>query len=344
MTKKEYLQSLFKSHLADLKSVDPGADDIFVCPICLREFNIKSIDNGEITDGHVWPTDLRKKSSIANNQTILLCRDCNNSAGSKGDAQMQIYERIKDSFKECVFYGIRTVEIVEDPGENPIRLRAHVSINSNDEVIVTGNLDSKNRWIGSSINDQIRFEESIRNSIETQQIYRVKINPPKEYKSNLVYAGWITSAYLMAFYTLGYRYILNREFDFLREFITSSFKHNSQETLAFPIRDDFYLSQIEANEFPDPLIRLKIPINRDEHVSINICFLSYEISLPILLDQKVFSVYWSMVKRQLQNQELPPIKEGEYPCIYDYLHCTKTIEHICIYDFLLGKPLPIAKI
>lgn len=340
MAKKGYLQSLFKAHLADLKSVRPDIGDMFVCPICLRMFPEDSINGGFITDGHVWPTDMRKMSKTANDQSILLCRDCNNSAGSRGDAQMQLYEKLKLDEHGGELYGIRTVEIVVNPGEKPIRMRVRVRRNYDGTFTISGVLNKDNQWLGTRPEDQARFIELAKRSIESQQQFHVVINQPQQFKANLASAGWITSAYLMSFYTLGYRYILHQNFNFIREYIMSSFIPEKENSLALPEREDFHIETDESFDFSDPAIRINIPIGRSENIRLDVCFLKYIVCLPILLAPNIFEGYWSIMKKQLHGQHIPPAKEGDSPCVYDYVHCTKTIEHTCLYDYLLGKPVP----
>src|SRR5664279_5295322 len=107
MGKTEYLLHMFRSHVADLNDVYPGIGEIFVCPICRREFHEEDIYNGNLTDGHIWPVEFRKKSAKANDLGILLCAECNHSAGGRGDAQMQLLEKIKDESENGNLYGIR---------------------------------------------------------------------------------------------------------------------------------------------------------------------------------------------------------------------------------------------
>lgn len=338
-TKNDYLHSLYKSHVADFKSVYPDEEDLFVCPICLRMFPEYAIDEGYLTDGHIWPADMRKISKVANDQGVLLCRDCNNSAGSRGDVQMQLYEKIKLTDKNGELYGIRTVQLIVNPGEKPIQMRVNVSKKDDTTFTITGRLNKKKQWLGSSPEDHARFLDITNRSMETQQRFSVIVNQPKEFKPNLVSAGWITSAYLMAFYTFGYRYILHTEFNFIREYIQSSFDPDLEKTLVLPATEDFHIYTSDEVNFPDPAIRISIPVNSDQKVRLEVCFLKYEVSLPLLLDSNIFKGLWSIISEQLRGQQLPPVKEGESACVYLFIHCSKTVVHDCIYDYLLGKPL-----
>lgn len=340
MAKTEYLLHLFRAHVADLNDVFQGTGDLFVCPICLREFTEADIYNRTLTDGHVWPAEMRRKSTKANDLAVLLCKDCNNGTGSRGDLQMQLYEKIKGIPERGELYGIRTVEIVENPGGKPIRMRVKICMEDATTIHLKGRLNHQNQWLGSSPIDQDRFLELSKRSIETQQQLNITVLPPHEYRSNLVGLGWITSAYLMAFYTLGYRYILHPDFDFIRRYILSSFDPAQDETLELQSSEDFHIYTDDTGNFPDPEVRISIPISGNGNVHLEVCFLRYEISLPILLEPNMFYGFRSYCLKQVPGQPLPPVNEGDLPCLYSYIHCTKTVEHTCIFDYLLGRPLP----
>src|SRR5215213_4901167 len=84
--------ALFDKHLADLRQVFPDADEIFVCPICLKIISREAIlKNRELVSlGHVWPDYMRDGSrGGAFSQSVLLCKDCNSKAGGLGDHAMQ---------------------------------------------------------------------------------------------------------------------------------------------------------------------------------------------------------------------------------------------------------------
>jgi hypothetical protein len=341
MAKETYLNRLFDAHTKDLNDLHPGMGDVIVCPICLRIIPREAISQKLLTDGHVWPKDMRKKSKIANDQTVLLCKDCNNSPGGQGDAQMQLFERIKENSEVGELYGIRTVDIVERPEDQPIQMRVRVNKDDHDFITVSGKLDQNKKWLGSSPEDQIQFEKLVKKSTETQQQLRITIHPPHEYKSNLVRAGWVTDAYLMAFYTFGYRYILNKDLDFIRAYITSSFNPDYESTLALPAREDFHIYTGDNIDYPDPAIRISIPLTSNVSVRLEVCFLKYEVCLPLPLEPDYFKAWLSVVIKHLPQQQLPPAKEGEFPCLYVYTRCSKTTEHTCIFDYLLGKSFPI---
>lgn len=98
---KEKSHQLFDNHLVDLRDVCPSVDDIFVCPICLNVFARDDIAADRLSIGHVWPDLFRKESKVADKQVEILCKLCNNLAGGHGDAQMQLYERVREGRGKC---------------------------------------------------------------------------------------------------------------------------------------------------------------------------------------------------------------------------------------------------
>jgi hypothetical protein len=185
----------------------------------------------------------------------------------------------------------------------------------------------------------MRFEELSQKSMKYKQPLYINILPPNEFKPDLVKAGWITSAYLMAFYSLGYRYILNSEFNFIRKFIISSFNPKQGETLILPEREDFHIYTDATIYYPDPKARICIPLNSSSIARLEICFLQYEISLPIFLDFEYFNELSASSVKQISTQNLPTLTAGENLCFYINIPCTKTIVHTCIFDNLLGRPI-----
>jgi hypothetical protein len=313
----------------------PGKEGIFICPICLREFTEEEIDNKILQDGHVWPAAMRKKSKLANDQSVLLCTFCNNTAGSHGDKQMQMFEKIKEKERVGELYGIRKVEITENADLKPIRMVVKVSQDKDGSVNLEGSLNEKKQWLGSSPEDQARFVELAKRSMKTQQQVGITIHPLTGYKQNLVEAGWITSAYLMAFYSLGYWYILNEKFNFIREYIISSFDSKNDNPPKLQPTEDFHIYTNETVNFPDPQIRISFPYNSNENIRLEVCFLKYEISLPIILESNLSKRFLDICLKRIPNKPFKPLKEGDSPCLYVYIHCTKTIEHACPFDNLL---------
>lgn len=65
-----------------------GSDDIYICPVCGKEFVRADLNAGELTVEHVPP------KSVGGKPVLLTCRRCNNTAGYSVDAAVSARERV----------------------------------------------------------------------------------------------------------------------------------------------------------------------------------------------------------------------------------------------------------
>ena len=331
------LETLFHNHLADLKNVIPGIGDIFICPMCSGNFIFEDIHRQKLSVGHVWPKYIREKSGsqIAAQQVVLLCKDCNSRAGSQGDRQMQLREEIKDAEKAGRFHGERRVQIILSPGDEPITLKAAASMQV--EETITGQVtfamdDATGKWKRNNPKEQERFL-----SIEPDSTFSMLIYPHHELKPNLPEVGWLTSAYLLAFHTFGYRYICHESLEPIREYILCSFEKGSEEKLELPDSDAMRVQQCNAHFSENPQIGIVMPTDGKTPTYLEVSFLDYHIWLsfrfvPHILEQLIFSV------PEIYSQ-LPEITESG-ASLYAPIVCNKSDGHDCGWDYVLGKPLP----
>lgn len=338
MSKEKKLKSLFYSHLTDLKSVIPEIGDVFICPICFNEFIVADIYNKKLSDGHVWPDYIREKSSsrVAARQRVLLCTCCNNTAGSRGDKQMQLREEIKDSDKVGKIHGERRVQIIPKSGEKPINLRATIiNIASQDKMKgrITFEVD-KRTGQGARINP--KEQEKFLSIAAQGERFSMLVHPHDGLKTELPRAGWITSAYLLAFYTFGYRYIFNSFLNPLREYILASIDKKMQEKLQFPASDVISWQECKEHFYKNPEIGLVIPTDGKLPVHLEISFLDYHIGLPFHGSPHVLHVLIS--SKPNIDQLLKSAQKGAY--FYIPIGCNKSDIHECLWDYILGKPIP----
>jgi hypothetical protein len=260
-----------------LTSVNPEIGPVFVCPICLKIFTIESIYNDELSEGHVWPDYFRKKSIVSKSQSVLLCKTCNSRAGSRGDKQMQLLEQVKDGEKTGRLYGERRIKILQTLDQKPIELNA--KINRAGELIfkLIFKEDRNHRqWLRNNPKEQ----ENLLSYIAQDKCSSVLIYPPKEIRPNFTRTGWLTSAYLLAFYTFGYKYIFNVSLNPVRKHILDSFENEPSENLIYSKSDVISVRACETHNYSDPGIELCIPISGDLPVCVEVSFLNYHVKLP----------------------------------------------------------------
>ena len=338
MAEKEFLKMLFDSHLADLNSVRLQEENKFICPICFAEYSEEDVGNGNLTDGHVWPDYIREKSKskVAPLQRVLLCKLCNSTAGSRGDRHMQLRERIKDADKGGQLYDERRIQIITAPGKAPIKLQAKVNIRESDviEGQITFQVDKRTgQWLRNNPREQERFLAATQNDK-----FALVIEPQNELKSELSPVGWITSAYLFAFYTFGYRYILHSNLDIVRDYILKSFDDKTSANLKRPKSDNFGLTECKEHNFENPEIALVIPMDEETRIHLEVSFLDYHIRLPFHFVPNVLQAMILNVP-DVANQ-LPGLRGTEIR-LYSPILCNKSDGYDCEWDYALGKPIPV---
>jgi len=328
------LKTLFENHLIDLKDVCPTlTENIFVCPICVDVYNFSDTQNGKLTRGDVWPKYIREKSRNIKHPIVLLCKSCNNRAGQYGDAQMGLMEQIKDGDERGEFFGRRRITLKRE-NEEPIIINANAEIDQeNKSITISGNVDKNLRWIGNDPKMQKRFE----NLVGDKQPINIHIDTlPQQSlvpKPELASVGWVTSAYLFAFYTFGYRYTLHSALDPVREYILSSFneEHHKNLKATYP---SFELREYKSKVVDVPTLEIIVDLGEKPVLHIDISRyqirLPFPCSIPILLNM----IYARMPDVYEQISKLK--ESGDH--IYFQLRHSKANCRECILDYLLGKP------
>jgi hypothetical protein len=286
-----------------------------------------------LTDGHVWPQYFRKKSVAAKNMRVLLCCDCNHKAGSRSDKQMQLSEQIREGEANGEWFGNRQVQLIRKPGEKPINLNVKISGDMKN-FRITGRINKNKQWIDGSPNDQMRFHEII----EKGERVSILIHPHKNLDSEKVPAGWITSAYLMAFYTLGYRYILDSSLSAVRDYINAYIKGGDSEKIPLPKEENFAIREYKSAFYLNPEINFIIPWAEKKLVYLQINFFRYEVRLPFRYVSPVLDALFREEKQRI-SQVLVQFSEEEDKFLTIPINCTKIDPHECFFDLLLGKSL-----
>ncbi len=336
MAKPQYLHQLFDAHLADLKTIIPNVDNIFICPICLHRFKREAIDNKVLRDGHVWPKDIRaaSKSEAIKEQRVLLCDYCNTKAGGHGDAQMGILERVKQGEKSGCLYAERTIEILLAPNEPPIKLNATVTriSDTNFKLNFEKRKDSQ-LWARNNPEEQQKFK-SIKNDDNPVTII---IHSTHELKSGFAEVGWINSAYLFAFYRFGYRYIFHEALNSIRRYILGSFNADKNNPPQLSRSEMLDVHTCDTHYEKEPKLSVAIPLDGTLPLYLFISLLDYHVKLPFHFDKDVLE---NLISAQILEQgiDLDALANLETPLHVEVV-CTKRNVHTCTWDFVLGRPL-----
>jgi HNH endonuclease len=66
-------------------------EPIYPCPICLTPFTVDALADGRLSSEHVPP------ESVGGHELVLTCKRCNNSAGTKLDADAAVKELVRSA-------------------------------------------------------------------------------------------------------------------------------------------------------------------------------------------------------------------------------------------------------
>lgn len=330
MSNKLLLQTLFSAHKKDLldviSDIDPdqvsNIKDHILCPICLGAYGEHEIEEKQLTDGHIWPKNIRQRSKKAQTMRILLCASCNHNSGSRGDAQMQILQELQNE-ENLGHHRERKIQIAFGPGTEPVLLNMSVTRTNKDKSPINANMH-----LNPSRNNP---EEMNRfNHLTQDRKFSLIIPWHNQVKPKIARVGWLTAAYLMAFYTFGYRYILHLWLEPVRKCILDSFKENEPTFLK---SDILQVNQCNEHDYDDPNISVIVPIKGTHPVYIQVDFWNYHIRLPFHFNSELFRAFITMGLPD--DFELPVESDG---LLGIEVQCTKTDLHECDWDYILGKP------
>lgn len=268
--------NLFEQHLIDLRRVSPNADDVFVCPICFSTIRRNDINQNTVNLGHIWPAFIRSEveSDDAKHQQVLLCKSCNSSAGSRGDNEMQKHEKARRGLLPSkVWVHVR--------GEPPLALELFVTMSDDGppyegQVTVRvppGEWEYNDRW------------KRFRDIADGQKQIDIAVNQFTADRK-LAYAGWLTSAYLFAFYTFGYRYVFQNALDPVRDYIRQSFQEQTDNRLYFHRTKNLAVQTCKTHNYQEPKIiyHTKTQGSAVPH-HLEVSLLDYHVRLPMPLKE-----------------------------------------------------------
>lgn len=269
---KKNKTNLFKHHLSDLKRVCPRAGDVFVCPVCFSVFSMEeALDKEKVNLGHIWPKFIRDNSPSEDvkHQHVLLCKACNSRAGALGDLEMQKFEEYKrekkseNSFLKRKALFISRTENFSMPSDILYRKTGEKSFEVEFDKPA----------------DFFRHNQNYKKFSTGQTKCDILIMPQFDIKLALV--GWLTSAYLFAFYTFGYRYIFHKNLDKVREIILNSLKDNVVHEFDSTAKSNLSSYSCSQHFYESPTILYITPIQGlDQRHFIEISFLDHHVRLP----------------------------------------------------------------
>jgi hypothetical protein len=169
--------------------------EAYLCPLCLNFFTKEQLDTGELTDEHVPP------KAVGGKPLVLTCKSCNKASGGLLDEAMTDEERLRTfgtPHSLGPLPGSATVDRFPNNGSIGFDGKSFVMSGHRDQnnpATLAAHTESLQGLPGGSV-IELRF--------------RFKLAPRR------AGFGWMRSAYLAAFATYGYRYVLQPAFAALR--------------------------------------------------------------------------------------------------------------------------------
>lgn len=187
--------------------IDANFQEAVMCPICMTLFNGNALNQTQenpLTIEHCPPEELGGKP------LILLCKKCNNSAGHDLDIKLMEYLNVKP-FNERqpqgkVFLGNTTFE------GDALDVRGTMELKR---------LDDNSFYIDLKTNPKEVYRKNRFDNIIKANEIRITYKPHETPSAHIVHTALLKIGYLLAFSKFGHAFILNRNYDAIRNQIAN---------------------------------------------------------------------------------------------------------------------------
>lgn len=267
MNSKERREILLRKYIKEVEQLGiafpEGYDDMgkgsFICPLCLRIFNVGQLGeqvNSYITIEHVPPENLGGKP------IVLTCKDCNSTCGHNLDVylrnEMEHHERAyfngsKGHFSKYWHGGVEVNAITNEDKDGIVDIRIERKRNS---PIVFN-----------------KFYESVKTFADDLRIDGHLILGDHKRNTKMAEVALLKSAYLYAFYKLGYKYILSTNLDAIRKQIQNPnddilppyYLLFNEDHIPNNIPDDIYIFSLDGERSLVVILTLKLSTSNNLH-------------------------------------------------------------------------------
>jgi len=252
-----YIEEVEQLHISFPEGYDDMGKGSFICPLCLKLFNVGQLGeqvNSYITIEHVPPEILGGKP------IVLTCKDCNSTCGHDVDVylrnEIEHHERAyfngsKGHFSKYSHGGVEVNAITNEDKDGTVNISIERKRNS--PIVFNTFIES----VDASADDL---------NIDGRLILG-------DHKRNVIKAdiAILKSAYLYAFYKLGYKYILSTKLNAIRKQIQNPNEdilpqyYLQSDHIDEKRQDDVYIATINGEEILAVLLTLKLPKSERIH-------------------------------------------------------------------------------
>jgi hypothetical protein len=208
---REKVHRLFRKQAADLATVCSDYPGKVLCPLCLAAFGEGVIDlaEPELTEEHVIPSELGGRL------LTLTCKRCNNLHGAEIDAHLVQRLRVEDSLEGAHDWPLKgRIEVAGMSVPADVGWKAHRHEMTQFRL----------RQFKPAVHD------AIRESLQSRSVDTINVHFSFNYIPYRTDIGVLRIAYLAAFRTWGYGYILSPAVQVVRILI-NDFENVNEEVL-----------------------------------------------------------------------------------------------------------------
>jgi hypothetical protein len=287
--KRSHFLLLYKNIIEKLPFIDEKGEkkelvNTFICPICLKTFDISDYDN--ITIEHVPP------KKLGGRPLLLTCKDCNNVCGSNLDVHLINCIRNSYSLRNFTSKTHKATLHVDD-----MSINAYATLKNDSELHFCIDEKKNNPHTISSIKEGLETNNTFDRISASISISEQKSD------SGRAAIAILKSAYLLAFYHLGYKYILHSNLDLIRKQIllpeedifNGKYILSNERYIPVNLSDGIYLIILNGSNLYGVILSFKAKGENFTHRSL--------VALPHSED-KDGSVY---VEKMRENEESNPI-------------------------------------
>jgi len=215
-----------------LKVIFPDYKSSFKCPICLHDFSEADINEGKLCDAHIIP------KTLGGHKKTIVCTNCDNRIGH--DIEGPIVNHIMDFEKMFLRRS------------GKVSGGAFISIEN--ELYPAQISTTKGKRWSIIMPNQSKFASFVKKMDSTPATIKTLLQLPRKANDVVLQAFSLKIAYLASFEHYGYKYILQKELDWVRSIINSPKSYKAPYKFSFMVKQ----SPFEGLEY---VINLNHPDN-----------------------------------------------------------------------------------